>query len=139
MTIIIHRQLTPKRQSQLLALYESVGWTRHTEDIIAQLYAASDLYAFATVEDTLVGCIRCLTDGVFNAALYDVIVHPSYQRQGVARLLVHDLLERLTHISCIHLLATTGNEAFYEKLGFKKTKTGMARYSNPALAFEYLV
>lgn len=46
------------------------------------------------------------------------------------------LLEELSHISCIHLISTTMNEAFYEKVGFKKVKTGMARYLSSSLIDE---
>jgi hypothetical protein len=35
------------------------------------------------------------------------------------------LLDKLTNVSCVHLIATTGNEEFYRKLGLKKIKTGM--------------
>jgi len=48
------------------------------------------------------------------------------------------LLAQLDDISCVHLVSTAGNEEFYRKAGFRKMKTGMARYLNPSLAEEYL-
>jgi hypothetical protein len=48
------------------------------------------------------------------------------------------LLDQLSHISCVHLISTTGNEGFYRKFGLKMLKTGMARYLNPILSDEYL-
>jgi len=48
------------------------------------------------------------------------------------------LLDKLSNVSCIHLISTTGNEEFYRKLGLKKLKTGMARYLNTSLSDEYL-
>jgi hypothetical protein len=48
------------------------------------------------------------------------------------------LFTSLSHVSCVHLLSTTGNEEFYRKMGLKRTKTGMARYLNTVLSDEYL-
>jgi ribosomal protein S18 acetylase RimI-like enzyme len=79
-----------------------------------------------------------MTDGVFNAAIYDVILHPEFQKQGIARQIMEYLLDKLSNISCVHLISTSGNEDFYKKLGLKRIKTGMARYLNPNLASEYL-
>ena len=41
-------------------------------------------------------------------------------------------------MSCVHLVATTGNEEFYQNLGLKKAKTGMARYLSANLSDAYL-
>lgn len=79
-----------------------------------------------------------MTDGVFNAAIYDVVVHQDFQRQGIAKKL-WSLLDKLSNVSCIYLISTTGNEEFYRKLGLKKLKTGMGRYLNPNLSDEFLV
>lgn len=56
----------------------------------------------------------------------------------MARTLIDDIIQQLGDVSCIQLIATTGNEPFYEKVGFKKLKTGMAIYKNPQLTEEYL-
>ncbi|WP_158694742.1 GNAT family N-acetyltransferase, partial [Staphylococcus chromogenes] len=78
------------------------------------------------------------SDGVFNAAIYDIVVRPSYQNQGIGQRLVHQLVEVLGPLSCIHLISTLGNETFYTHCGFKKLTTGMAIYQNPELASQYL-
>ena len=59
-------------------------------------------------------------------------------RNERGRRLIEDLLDQLKEHSCIHLISTTGNEAFYKKLGFRNLKTGMAIYKNPTLSEEYL-
>jgi hypothetical protein len=48
------------------------------------------------------------------------------------------LLDKLSNVSCVHLISTTGNEEFYRKLGLKRLKTEMARYLNPKLSDKYL-
>lgn len=119
-------------------VYQSVGWNKHTEEIIQTVFQASSVVIIVRTGRQIVGFGRALTDGVFNAAIYDVVVHKDYQGIGIAKQIVAYLLRKLEGVSCIHLISTTGNEAFYKKMGFKKVKTGMAKYLNPALAQEYL-
>lgn|SRR5579875_2063681 len=138
MDLKIHSNFSRVNLDELKEIYASVGWTKHTKEIIKQVFEASNVFAFATVNGRIVGCGRAITDGVFNAAIYDVIVHPEFQKQGIARQIMENLLDQLRNVSCVHLIATTGNEEFYKKLGLKRVKTGMARYLNPNLANEYL-
>jgi ribosomal protein S18 acetylase RimI-like enzyme len=138
MDLKIHSDFSKVNLDEIKELYVSVGWLKHSEEIIKQVFEASNVLAFATVNGRIVGFARAITDGVFNAAIYDVIVHPKFQKQGIAREIMEYLLAKLSNISCIHLISTTGNEGFYKKLGLKKTKTGMAIYLNPNLASEYL-
>lgn len=119
-------------------IYQSVGWMKHDEAIIKKVFDASTHKVFVMDGDKIIGFARALSDGVFNAAIYDVVVHKDYQSKGVARIALENLLSQLEHISCVQLIATTGNDTFYKKFGFKKLKTGMAIYQNEELAIEYL-
>lgn len=123
---------------EMLDIYASVGWSKHTKEIIQQVFEASNVIALATVDGRIIGIGRAMSDGVFNAAIYDVVVHQDFQKQGIARKVMEYLLEELRDVSCVHLISTTGNEEFYRKLGLKTIKTGMARYLNPKLMDEYL-
>ncbi|WP_040203475.1 GNAT family N-acetyltransferase [Neobacillus jeddahensis] len=134
----IHSDFSMGNLEEMKEIYSSVGWTRHTKEIIKQVFEASNVVALVTVNDRVVGFGRAQTDGVFNAAIYDVVVHPDFQKQGIAKQIIEHLLDQLADVSCVHLISTSGNEGFYQKLGFKKLKTGMARYLNPHLANEYL-
>jgi ribosomal protein S18 acetylase RimI-like enzyme len=138
MDLNIHSDFSKANLDEMRGIYNSVGWTRHTNDIIKQIYEASNVIAIATINGQTVGLGRAISDGVFNAAIYDVVVHLEFQKQGIAKKIINNLLENLSHVSCVHLISTTGNEDFYRKLGFKKVRTGMARYLNPMLSNEYL-
>lgn len=83
-------------------------------------------------EDKLIGFGRALSDGAYQAAIYDIAVVPKYQVQGLGRLIVENLLARLPQCNVI-LYAAVGKEGFYQKLGFKRLKTGMGMFQNPAL------
>jgi ribosomal protein S18 acetylase RimI-like enzyme len=138
MDIEIHSDLANANLDEIKDVYASVGWMKHTNEIIRQVFEASNVVALVKVNGKIIGIGRGMTDGVFNAAIYDVVVHRDFQRQGIAKKIMEFLLDKLSNISCVHLISTTGNEGFYRKLRFKKLKTGMARYLNPSLSDEYL-
>ncbi|UXS75443.1 GNAT family N-acetyltransferase [Staphylococcus chromogenes] len=130
--------LTNDEAIALAHVYHSVGWRRHTPENIALIYHRSTHIILTYDDHQIIGCGRALSDGVFNAAIYDIVVRPSYQNQGIGQRLVHQLVEALGPLSCIHLISTLGNEPFYTHCGFKKLTTGMAIYQNPELASQYL-
>ncbi|KGR78764.1 GNAT family N-acetyltransferase [Ureibacillus sinduriensis] len=138
MDIKIHSDYAVANIDEMKEVYASVGWTKHTNEVIRQVFEASNVIALVTVDGKIIGIGRGITDGVFNAAIYDVVVHRDFQRQGIAKKIMDFLLNKLSNVSCVHLISTTGNEGFYRKLGFKKLKTGMGRYLNPMLSDEYL-
>ncbi|WP_226673946.1 GNAT family N-acetyltransferase [Rossellomorea aquimaris] len=137
--VTILNQFEEDQLDEIKDVYESVGWMKHSIEVISIIFQRSDVVSISVYDGRIVGVGRALTDGVFNATIYDVVVHRDYQRRGIASYIMRDLLEQLKGISCIQLISTTGNEAFYRKHGLKNLKTGMARYLNPSLAEEYLV
>ena len=136
--ITVKTQIEDMNLKQMLDVYQSVGWMKHDEEIIRTVFEASTHKVFAVKEGLVIGFARALSDGIFNAAIYDVVVHKDHQGEGIARLLLEKLLDDLKDVSCIHLISTTGNMAFYERCGFQKLKTGMAIYRNVQLAADYL-
>ncbi|NHM31600.1 GNAT family N-acetyltransferase [Neobacillus terrae] len=138
MDIQISSDFTDANLDEMRGVYCSVGWTKHTNEIIQQVFEASNVKVLVTVDGRLIGFGRAMTDGFFNAAIYDVVVKKDFQKQGIAKKIMEFLLERLSSVSWIHLISTSGNEEFNRKLGLKKLKTGMARYLNPQLREEYL-
>ncbi|WP_310174825.1 GNAT family N-acetyltransferase [Neobacillus niacini] len=138
MDIQLYHDFSRINLDDMREVYESVGWTKHRNEIIKQVFDASNVTVFASVSGRTVGFGRSLSDGVFNAAIYDVVVHKEFQKLGIAKRIIEDLLDQLQNVSCVHFISTTGNEEFYRKVGFKKIKTGMARYLNQELDAEYL-
>ncbi|EGF48524.1 GNAT family acetyltransferase protein [Lacticaseibacillus rhamnosus MTCC 5462] len=78
---IDQRQLN---QADVLALYQAVGWNMYTRDpkklerAIAQSLSVLGAYD----GDQLVGLIRAVGDGETILFIQDLLVLPSYQRQG---------------------------------------------------------
>lgn len=95
-------------------------------------FESSYAVIFIFKEDKLVGFGRALSDGVYQAALYDIAVIPEYQGQGIGSVIVKGLLELIPSCNVI-LYAAVGKEKFYQKLKFKRLKTGMGLFKNASL------
>jgi ribosomal protein S18 acetylase RimI-like enzyme len=85
----------------------------------------SQVTVFIRREGQLIGFGRAISDGVFQAAIYDVAVIPEYQAQGIGAIIIKTIMNKLSICNFI-LYSAPGKEGFYQKLGFKKMKTGMA-------------
>jgi GNAT superfamily N-acetyltransferase len=99
---------------------ESVGWARRDSDLIAIALENSMVVISVWENDCLIAFARATGDKVFNATVWDMAVRPSYQRQGLGRLVMREILRELDvyNIPLITLYADQGTESFYEKLGF---------------------
>src|ERR1700688_4153192 len=83
---------TPAEYAQL---FETTGWNARykvsAEDLSNALSASwSSVSAYES--GRLVGFGRTMSDGVLYAVLFDVIVHPDFQRQGIGREIVRQLV-----------------------------------------------
>ena len=87
---------------------------------------------FVFDNEKLIGFGRAISDGVYQAAIYDVAVLPEYQGKKIGRLIVEHILNSIPQCNFI-LYASPGKESFYEKLNFKKMKTGMASFRYPEM------
>ena len=112
------------------ALLKKVEMSHADPDIHRRAFEASREVVFVFDNERLVGIGRCLSDGVRQAALYDIAVEPEYQGRGIGREIVDRLTRKLPDCNFI-LYASPGKEDFYRCLGFKKMKTGMALFANP--------
>ncbi|MFA5323585.1 MAG: GNAT family N-acetyltransferase [Smithella sp.] len=87
----------------------------------------SQVTVFIRREGQLIGFGRAISDGVFQAAIYDVAVIPEYQAQDIGTIIIKTIVDKLSNCNFI-LYAAPGKEGFYQKLGFRKMKTGMALF-----------
>lgn len=110
---------------------KTVGMGYYSPDEHRRAFEASHSTAFLFHEGQMVGFGRAISDGVYQAAIYDCAVLPEYQGHGLGAKIATSLLDRISHCNVI-LYATPGNEGFYEKYGFRRMKTGMARFQKDA-------
>ena len=68
----------------------------------------------------LVGFARATSDHAFNATVWDVVVHPSFQSRGLGKALMQFMIRKLRNedISNITLFADPQVVDFYRRLGF---------------------
>lgn len=112
----------PPRDS-FFALFETTGWNaeyRLTADELEQALRSSWYLVCAYDEETLVGIGRMVSDGVMHAMIYDMIVDPACQGQGIGTEILKRLVEhcRSHRIRDIQLFCARGKRLFYEKNGF---------------------
>ena len=110
-------------------LYTAAQWIGPGDDcsFIRRAFAGSFLAAGAFEGTRLIGMGRVLSDGVSDAYIQDVAVHPAFRGQGIGGRLVHFLIReaRARGVDWIALVGEPGTENFYSKLGFEK-KEGFA-------------
>jgi Predicted P-loop ATPase fused to an acetyltransferase len=68
--------------------------------------------------ETLVGCLRILTDGYFFGTITEMLVLPDYQRQGIGSRLLQ--LAKENTPTMLYFGAQPDAEKFYEKNGCPK-------------------
>lgn len=110
-------------EAEMLALYESVGWTAYTKEpqVLRAGFEGSLFCLAAYEEDQLVGLLRAVGDGQTVVLLQDILVRPDRQRQGVGTKLVRAALDRCGTVRQVQLITDDRPEtvAFYESLGFR--------------------
>ncbi len=124
---------------QLLGLFEQTDWARgRSLNDIQRMLAETDVLISAWDGSQLVGFGRVLTDYVYRASIWDVIVEKGYQDQDIGKGLVQQILQHAS-LSRVELfwLCTRRYQGFYASLGFSdKEQTGMVwdRRKQPPLA-----
>ncbi|MFE4713648.1 MULTISPECIES: GNAT family N-acetyltransferase [unclassified Paenibacillus] len=94
-----------------------------------QAFENSYAVTFIYDDEVLIGFGRAISDGVSQAAIYNIAVDPNYHNQGIGRLIIQDLLKFVKHCNVV-LYTHPDTVDFYKRLGFRRMKTGMAIYRN---------
>ena len=91
--ISIRKQEVVKLED-VLHLYQAVGWTNYTHQpqMLEQSLSHSLAIYLALDGDAVVGLVRLVGDGFSSVFVQDLIVLPSYQRQGIGNALVKEAL-----------------------------------------------
>ena len=111
----------------VLPLYQAVGWTNYTNQpqMLEQSLAHSLATYLARDGEEIVGVVRLVGDGFSSVFVQDLIVLPSYQRQGIGSALMEKALGDFKDAYQVQL-ATDQTEktlGFYRFLGFETLST----------------
>ena len=111
----------------VLNLYQAVGWTNYTNqpEMLEQALSHSLVIYLALDGDAVVGLIRLVGDGFSSVFVQDLIVLPSYQRQGIGSNLMKEALGDYKDAYQVQLVTdqTEKNLGFYRSMGFETLST----------------
>jgi GNAT superfamily N-acetyltransferase len=130
---VVHR-LTEAQAGELVALYRNEWWTRTRQEAdVRRMLAGTDLI-FGLCEagapgapGRLVAFARVVSDGVYKATVYDVIVAADCRGQGLGRLLMNTVLEHpaVAPVEHIELYCLPELVPFYQALSFTDELGGL--------------
>ena len=111
----------------VLHLYQAVGWTNYTNQpqMLAQALSHSLATYLASDGEKIVGLVRLVGDGFSSVFVQDLIVLPSYQRQGIGSDLMKEALGDYKDAYQVQLVTdqTEKTLGFYRSLGFETLST----------------
>ena len=104
--------------NEIEALRASVNWPPQSK--YERILAGSYRHFSIRRDSQLIGFVNVISDGVLDALLVDLMVHPSFQKQGLARALVTEAVTSLKSdaIRYIQVIFDPGLVEFYRKCGF---------------------
>lgn len=123
---VVHR-LTEAQVAELVALYRNEWWTRNRQEAdVQRMLEGTDLIfglcagGAPDAPGRLAAFARVVTDSVYKATLFDVIVAPDYRGQGLGQLLMNTVLEHpaVAEVEHIELYCLPELMPFYRALGF---------------------
>ena len=122
MTIRLSEQLPDKHE--YFDLFITTGWNQQYQaspEEVEQANRNSWLTVSAYDEEKLVGFGRVVTDFVLHAMIFDIIILPGYQGQGIGTMILEKLVKKCKDhgIRDIQLFCAKGKRGFYEKNGFE--------------------
>lgn len=110
-----------ERIEEIYTIYQQNGWQSYLGNK-AKLAKAFDnsLYILGAFDnDKLVGFVRCIGDDQYILYVQDLIVSPSYHRQGIGSALMQKVLQRYNTIRQFVLITDSDDKianAFYKSI-----------------------
>ena len=119
--------LDESRLDELLELYKHEWWsnTRTKEETIRMLQNTTlKIGIIDPTKDRLVGFTRILTDKMFKAVIFDVIITRSHRGVGLGRMLIEAVLNHpeLQEVQHIELYCNEDMQEFYQQFGFRNLR-----------------
>ncbi len=104
------------------------GLSDHTAEEQETIFTNSYAVVFVYHEEKIIGVGRALSDGVCQAAIYNIALDDEFQGQGIGRTLITKLLDQVRGQNII-LYTHPRTVALYERMGFRRNKTAMCIFS----------
>lgn len=120
-------------------LRAQIKWQNPEDKILKASIEASLFWVTVYDTDKLIGTGRIIGDGAMYFYIQDIIVAPSYQKQGIGHLIMTDIENYLINTcfngATVALLSAQGKESFYAQYGYVKRNSdilglGMCKFIN---------
>ena len=119
-------EYTPNlKAEQVASLRESVGWDARVEKFKKKL--GNTYFCVACFkDDNLVGYLDVVSDGIDDAYIRDLVVHPDYQRRGIGLNLLNMVIKRAKSdgIQMVNVIFEPRLEKFYKRANFAIMSAG---------------
>jgi len=104
----------------------AVGWDR-MEGLYDAILKRSYAHFSVTVADKLIAFVNVISDGIGDAFLVDLMVHPDHQHQGLATALVERAIEEISRdgVRCMEVIFDPRLDGFYRRFGFHIVSAGI--------------
>jgi ribosomal protein S18 acetylase RimI-like enzyme len=118
--------------SKVAELLSYFGLSELDAETQQKVFERSYAVVFLFDNEELIGFGRAISDGICQAAIYNIALDEKYHGKGLGKEIINQLISQVKE--CNIILYTHPNTVnFYEKLGFLKMKTGMAMYKKENL------
>ncbi len=120
--------LTEEQINQLLEMYRNEWWSkeRTVEDVKLMLQNSNIIACINKDSNEIIGFARFLSDCMYRATIYDVMISKNYRALGYGRILLETLLghKYLKDIERVELCCQDPMVPFYEKFNFRRAPEG---------------
>ncbi len=127
--MIEYREFDSGRIDEVYRIYEENRWESYLGDRekLSKAFDRSLYILGAFDEEKLVGFARCVGDGSYIVYVQDLIVSPAYQRKGIGRILMDQILKKYASVHQFVLITDRDDEAsnaFYQAIGLSDLCNG---------------
>ena len=105
-------------EQEVRTILKSVGMGHYAPEMHRRAFEASYATVFVYDSGRLIGFGRAISDGAYQAAVYDCAVVEEYQGKGIGKMIMEEVMGRISHCNTI-LYASPGKEGFYQKYGVR--------------------
>jgi predicted GNAT family acetyltransferase len=121
--------------SEVEELRTVVGWDNTEGQCQRALEKAYSRYIVRN-EGKLIAYLSVVSDGVADAFLVDLMVHPDFRGKGIGTRMVRQaIIDLKGKVQCVHVTFNPENEPFYKHVGFHIFKGGIFDFKNMKIPF----